>query len=97
MKLSDAEIRALVTAMRDRVDRVALGYITLDMEELTKYDGRGRCSELFVKADDMRDRHGDRLSRWPSDAGWIVSMPNNVWWGSMIKVQSPAQPRIKYL
>merc|ERR1719360_301840 len=48
MKLSEAETRALVTAMRDRVQTVALVNVTLDIEELTQYDGQGHCSELEV-------------------------------------------------
>ena len=83
MDLSEENTRALVTAMRDRVDRVTIGYITLDMEELMKYDGRGRCRELWVKGDDT-PRIEDRWRRWPSDAGWIVKMPNNVWFGSIM-------------
>ena len=46
MELSEAETRALVTAMRDRVQRVELWEVYLDIEELTQYDGLGRCSEL---------------------------------------------------
>ena len=44
MDLSDTETQALVTAMRDRVQRVALYYVTLDIEELTQYDCQGLCS-----------------------------------------------------
>ena len=45
--LSESETRALVTAMRDWVRNVSLtGDITLDIEELCKYDGKGRCTLL---------------------------------------------------
>ena len=48
MKLSEENTRALVTAMRDRVQTVVLYAVTLDIEELTQYDGQGRCRELWV-------------------------------------------------
>ena len=41
MALSEADTRALVTAMRNGVVEVSMDYTTLDIEELTKYDGRG--------------------------------------------------------
>ena len=63
MELSEAETRALVTAMRDRVQTVVLYAVTLDIEELTQYDGRGRCRELQVW-DEMRWRYGARLREW---------------------------------
>ena len=47
MVLSEADTRSLVTAMRDRIKNVSLtGDITLDIEELCKYDGKGRCTLL---------------------------------------------------
>ena len=63
MELSGAETWALVTAMRDRVQCVRLLYYTLDIEELTQYDGQGRCRKLRVGRD-MWTRYGDRLMRW---------------------------------
>jgi len=78
MKLSDAEIRALVTAMRDRVQRVELwSEVTLDIEELTQYDGQGSCSELEVWGD-MRDRYWERLREWAADKGWTVTRDRQV-------------------
>ena len=70
MDLIDTETRALVTAMRNRVETVGFGgEVTLDMEELTQYDGLGCCSELHVWSD-MRTRYGERLRRWKADKGW---------------------------
>ena len=78
MELSEAETRALVTAMRDRVQGVTLwSGVTLDVEELTQYDGQGRCSELDVRGE-MRERYGDRLREWAADKGWRVTW-DNVW------------------
>ena len=72
MRLNQAETQALVTAMRDRVERVRLEYaVTLDIEELTQYDGQGRCWELRVWRD-TRERYWDRLRRWAADKGWRV-------------------------
>ena len=72
MELSEAETRALVTAMRDRVQEVELrSRATLDIEELTQYDGQGRCSKLGVWRG--RERYGARLREWTADKGWTVT------------------------
>ena len=69
MELRETETRALVTAMRDRVERVWLCEgVTFDIEELCQYDGRGICRGFEVWGD-MR-RYGDRLRRWASGIGW---------------------------
>ena len=73
MKLSEAHTRALVTAMRDRVERVELwGNVTLDIEALCEYQGRGRCRELQVWGNTV-SRHRARLRRWAGQAGWTVT------------------------
>ena len=79
MKLSEENTRALVTAMRDRVQTVGLvDGVTLDIEELTQYDGQGRCRELRVWRD-TRERYGARLRRLTADKGWTVTGDNGVW------------------
>ena len=76
MELSEEETRALVTAMRDRVEDVWLYEdVTLDIEELTQYDGQGRCRWLVVVGD---TRARDRLRRWAADKGWTLTR-DNVW------------------
>ena len=80
MKLSEAETRGMVTAMRDRVESVSLYDVTLDnldIEELTKYDGQGRCNELGVFKDTRR-RYRDRLRGWAADKGWTLTEDNDV-------------------
>ena len=72
MDLSEAETQALVTAMRDRVQWVGLWNVTLDMEELTQYDGQGLCSVLHVWGD-TRDRYRNWLRRWAADMLWTVT------------------------
>ena len=72
MELSEAETRALVTAMRDRVREVWLDKVILDIEELTKYNGKGHCSAIGVGRR-TRKRHGDRLRRWAADNWWSVT------------------------
>ena len=81
MGLSQADTRALVTVMRDWVEIVRLSYgVTLDIEELTKYDGRGRCRELVVwRVVSVRRRHEDTLRRWAADAGWTLT-GDDFWW-----------------
>ena len=78
MDLSDTETRALVTAIRERAQIVALfSNVTLDVEELTQYDGQGCCSELHVR-DDTVTRYGERLRRWAADKGWTVTRDDDV-------------------
>ena len=78
MELSEGETWALVTAMRDRVERVwlCLSYDTLDIEELTQYEGLGHCSSLRVGGN-TRVRYGDRLRRWAADKGWTLTLDND--------------------
>ena len=78
MDLSKENSLALVRAMRDRVELVELAYITMDIEELTNYDGRGCCRKLLVKGD-MRTRHGDGLKQWAEQAEWTVTQDNDEW------------------
>ena len=70
MELSKAETRALVTAMRDGVQRVELWVVYLDIEELTKYDGSGRCKELRIREAEYGDE--ERLTKWAEDKGWTA-------------------------
>ena len=71
MDLAIPETRALVIAMKDRVETLKLGsdVTFLDIEEMTLYDGQGRCSALEVWGN-TRDRYGLRLRRWAEDKGW---------------------------
>ena len=68
--LSEAETRALVSAMRDRVQKVELGCVTLDIEKIVQYDGQGSCSWLGVS---VWTRDGHRLVEWAADKGWTVT------------------------
>ena len=82
MKLSELETRALVTAMRDWVQTVTLFLdVTLDIEELTKYGGRGRCRKLWVLDECLTRYGGDRLRGWAAHVGWTV----NDEWGLVMK------------
>ena len=75
MELSETDTRALVIAMRDRVERVTLGVISMDIEEFTKYDGQGRCRWLWFGVA-MRTRHKDRLRCWAEGVGWTETETN---------------------
>ena len=77
--MSEENTRALVTAMRDRVQTVVLYAVTLDIEELTQYDGQGRCRGLQVWSE-TRERYGDRLREWTADKGWRVTLDDGVSW-----------------
>ena len=72
MSLSEENTRALVTAMRDRVQIVYLDRVTLDPELLAAYDGQGHCTKLAVWSDTKR-RYGPRLRRWARDKEWAVT------------------------
>ena len=80
MDLSNAETRALVTAMRDRVElqRVALyNDVTPDVEELIQYDGQGSCRELWVYYD-MITSYEERLRWWVADKEWTLTVDEGV-------------------
>ena len=78
MSLSEENTRALVTAMRTRVQEVTLYGVTLDPELLSAYDGQGHCTKLEVMGD-TRDKYRARLKRWAGDRGWTVTEDYNVW------------------
>ena len=75
MVLSKEDTRALVTAMRDRVERVTLGNVTLDVDELITYDGQGHCRVLNVGGrlgGIMKKTCGGRLQNWAENVGCTV-------------------------
>ena len=73
MSLSEENTRALVTAMRTRVQYVILGWrVTFDPELLLDYDGQGYCFKLQVWGD-TRTKYGARLIRWAGDKDWRVT------------------------
>ena len=73
MSLSDENTRALVTAMRARVQEVTLfSGVTLNLELLAAYDGQGKCTWLEVGAD-TKTRYQARLRRWARDKKWAVT------------------------
>ena len=72
MVLSKADTRLMVTAMRDLLEIVTLyGDMTLDIEEMTKYDGQGHCNTICV-ADETRRKYGARFRRWAERWKWTV-------------------------
>ena len=75
MVLSKEDTRALVTALRDRVERVTLDNVTLDVDELITYDGQGHCRVLNVGGrlgGIMKKTCGGRLQNWAENVGWTV-------------------------
>ena len=75
VKFSEENNLALVTAMKDRVQRVALDYVqNVEPELLSDYDGQGRCSWLQLKGD-AAVRFNTRLrNRWVNYKGWTLTM-----------------------
>ena len=79
LSLTEPQTRALVTAMRDGVEWVALwDGVTLDIEALCQYNGRGTCRALEVEGDTRR-RYGERLRRWTEEVGWAVTRNDGAW------------------
>ena len=80
MSLTEPQTRALITAMRDKVEDVWLRPgVTLDIEALCQYNGLGTCRVLMVydlawyKKKKKRRRHEERLRRWTEKVGWEVT------------------------
>ena len=79
MDLTEADTRALVTAMSHHLHLVGLyDRVTLDPEALAAYDGRGRCTELRME-DDTVTRYGERIKRWASEKKWTVTRDDDGW------------------
>ena len=51
------------------VQEVWLDDVSLDMETLAQYDGRGVCSRLQLGGD-TRERNGDQVEKWAASRGW---------------------------
>ena len=60
----------LVDAM-ERVRRVLLVDVTLEIEELCKYSGKGQCAEITVGGS-TKSSHSSRLKIWSQRVHWIV-------------------------
>ena len=76
VSLSEENTRALVTAMRARVQVVELWKVTLDPELLSSYDGKGHCSKL--EFGDTLVRYRVRLKRWAGDRRWKVTRDDEI-------------------
>ena len=73
MKLTEPQTRALVTAMTERLQRVTLWKdLTLDIQTLCQYNGRGTCWKLQVRGD-KRKRYEENLRHWTAEVGWAVT------------------------
>ena len=69
------ETQALVRAMETRVENVTGGdgygeKVTLDIEELLKYSGEGRCRSFEFY--DTWARHGKKLKAWARNKSWTL-------------------------
>ena len=73
MTLTKPQTQALVTAMTERLERVRLRYdVTLDIQTLCQYNGRGTCWKLQVRGD-KRKRYEENLRHWTAEVGWAVT------------------------
>ena len=71
MDLSTAETQSLLAAMVSGVEEVELGRgVTLDMETLSQYDGKGNCGRVMVCGDTVMRRYRGQLKSWAKRIGW---------------------------
>ena len=73
MRLTEPQTRALVTALTERLKAVVLYGVTLDIQTLCQYNGRGRCRELVVRNGDPWRRFKEKLQWWAAEVGWAVT------------------------
>ena len=72
--LTTADTQELVAAMVTRVKMVALGRdVTLDMDTLAQYDGKGECEEVVLEC----DRYGLQVKAWAKNIGWQTKTYRN--------------------
>ena len=69
--LNEENTKYLVEAM-ERVRRVLLDDVSLKIEELCRYSGKGQCSEISVGGS-TKKAHSSRLKIWRQRVNWIVS------------------------
>ena len=68
--LSTNDTQNLLAAMDTRVEVVELGAeVTLDMETLAQYDGKGECEEVWLSGD-TRGRYRSQVKAWAKNIGW---------------------------
>jgi len=70
--LGSEETQALVRAMESRVEEMELYEVTLDIRDLMKYNGQGKCREVRCYSD-TADRYREQLRIWAKSRNWEVT------------------------
>ena len=73
--LTPADTQQLVAGMVRGVRSVMLGElgtVTLHMETLAQYDGRGQCEEVLVLGSDMKMQYGGQVKAWMQRIDWKI-------------------------
>ena len=74
MTLTTADTRSLVAALDTGVRHLDLGGnvgVSLDMETLAGYSGRGECERVqLLGPGHMTERYRGRVAAWARDIGW---------------------------
>ena len=71
--LNQSSTKALVGVLEDRVSRVALSNVTLDIQALVKYSGQGTCMCRNVAcAGDTAARYRGEMISWAIRRNWAV-------------------------
>ena len=91
-RLTTADTQQLVAAMVTRVKEVSLGGagrswwsgkldegVTLDMDTLAQYDGKGECDTVIFKGNTSR-RYRRQVKAWAGNIGWRVE---ETWTGNI--------------
>ena len=71
--LGSEETEALVRVMESCVDSVRLDEVTLDIEALVKYSGRGKC-KIVTCVGDTAKRYREILRSWAQSRNWAVEV-----------------------
>ena len=59
--------------MESHVEEVVLGWdLTLDMEALAEYSGRGVCRQVLLSSDSVT-RYHEELTTWARSGNWRVA------------------------
>ena len=82
MELNQAATRSLVRGLEHGVKRLVLdgvrwGPVTLDIQTLVEYDGRGRCGEVTIKcSSNIADTYRE-MKTWAERINWRVTVSVN--------------------
>ena len=76
--LSTADTESLLAVMVSGVEEVRLGMdVTLDMEMLAQYDGKGECGRVVMRRG-ARTRYLEQMMSWMKRIDWNLVKANGM-------------------